>query len=112
MSVFNSHLTIYIVNDLLKPLNIYAKRNPIDSTVISLWSNNCLVVAKPNFRIADFVESYSLTSLLEQLFACDTIEVACTENGKSDWKTIDNIYYGYRNLEEAMIKKDLTYGNQ
>lgn len=107
MNTFNDHLTIDMVNDLLKPLNIYVERNPTDSNVISLWSNNCLVVAKPDFRIADFIESYSLHGLLKQLFACNKIEIVCTENGKSDWKTIDNIYYGCRSLEEAMIKKDL-----
>ena len=112
MSVFNDYLTIGMVNDLLTPLNIYVERNPNDSNVISLLSNNCLVVVKPISSIADYcIESYSLNGLLERLFACDKFEIVCTENGKPDWKTIDNPYYGCKNLEEAMIKKDLTYGN-
>ena len=113
MNAFNDHLTIDMVNDLLKTLNIYAERNPTDSNVISLWSNNYLVVVKPISGIADYcIESYSLDGLLERIFACDKFEIVCTENGKSDWKTIDNIYYGCKNLEEAFIRKDLTYGNQ
>lgn len=111
MNAFNDHLTKDMVNDLLKPLNIYIRveYDLVDYYyTLAISDFQPLYGHRPNQAEFKYIESYSLDGLLERLFACDRF--GGSPNGY--WKTIDNPYYGCKNLEEAMIKKDLTYGNQ